>query len=91
MESRITQPAVAAAAIAHRFRLRRGSGARAGRRTASLRSVIEHRPWPIRRVRDGMVCQSTMQATAAAGQRITGSSQISGSYRPGTGNAAPVE
>src|ERR1039457_2823021 len=81
MVSRTTQPAATAAATAHRFRLRGGSGARAGRRTASLRSVIEHRPWPIRRVRDGVVRQSTMRASTGAGQPITGSSQISGSYR----------
>ena len=44
MANRTTQATATPAAICHRFRLRGGSEARAGRRIASPCSLIQHRP-----------------------------------------------
>src|SRR5215469_11107700 len=49
--SRTAQHTAAQAATVQRLRLRCCSGARADRRTASLRSVIDHRPRPLGRSR----------------------------------------
>src|SRR5215472_6466980 len=49
--SRTAQHTATQAATVQRLRLRCCSGARADRRTASLRSVIDHRPMPLGRCR----------------------------------------
>jgi len=83
--SRTSQHAATPPVTAQRLRLRRRSGARTCRRTASLPSVIEYRPRSVLDSSDGLIrAGSPAPVTEDAGskpcsQRITGSFQISGS------------